>query len=186
MKPASLALAFVLSLSIALPVASAGDTLAPTLVEAQPDPTGEVYEREWVEFANPSPAPLDLDGLYLTDHDACFLPGEGFVDEYRWPLNATVPATSRIVLQLPTHCLNLANGGDDLALEDEQGNVLQSVSYGPDGDVDAPGDGESLSACHQGALVHGAWALAQQSPAGANQDCAGPSPATPAAVAPFQ
>lgn len=156
---------------IALPAATAEDAAAPLLVEVQPDPVGESFDEEWVEFANPTASDLSLDGLYLTDYDACFVDGEGFVSEYRWPLDVTVPAADRLVVELPSNCVNLANGGDTLALEGEHGNVIQTVSYGDEGTLDAPDDGESVSACHAGALVHGGWAIAAQSPSAHNQGC---------------
>lgn len=172
MKPASLAAALGLALVIALPAGAATDQAAPALVEVQPDPSEQLYDREWVEFANPTPAPVSLEGLYLTDHDSCFQPGEGFVEEYRWALNATVPAQERLVLTLPSGCLNLSDAGDDLALEDEEGHELQSLAYGDQGDLSAPNDGESLSACQAGSMAHAGWEVALQSPGATNQPCA--------------
>lgn len=175
MKPATLAVALGLASLIAAPASTAQFEVEPLLVEVQPDPLEETYEREWVEFANPAPFPLSLEGFYLTDHDACFVPGEGLVENYRWPLNATVPASSRLVILLPDNCLNLANSGDDLALENEDGDVIQSVAYGEEGNLDAPESGQSLSACHHTNEIHGAWGLALQSPGRTNPDCPDPA-----------
>ncbi|PSG96443.1 hypothetical protein BRD56_10590 [Thermoplasmatales archaeon SW_10_69_26] len=181
MKPATFALALGTALLIAVPAAAAEDTTAPTLVEAQPSPDGHTHDEEWVEFANPAPTALDLEGLFLTDHDACFAPGEGYVETYRLALdNVTVPARDRVVVELPASpCLNLADGGDDLFLEDEQGKQIQQVAYGSEGELPAPGTGESLSACQATAerwsdrqpMIHGDWSTAMASPGNANPSC---------------
>jgi hypothetical protein len=171
MKPVAItvALSFI-ALTAAAPAALAEDRAAPTMVEVQPTPADD---DEWVEFANPTPVDVSPEGLYLTDHDACFAPGQGFVDEYRWPVEVTVPAQDRLVVDLPDagSCLTLADGGDELALEDEEGNELQAVSYGPEGDHGVPGPSQSLAACHAGALVHGNWSLAGATPGVANPSC---------------
>ncbi len=162
-----------------------GDEVSPMLVEVQPNPpvnesaanetaneTDPEPEPEWVEFANPTPRPLSLEGFFLTDYDGCFAPGEGFVDDYRWPLNATVPAEDRLVVELPTHhCLTLANSGDTLALEDEEGRVIQNVTYGSEGELAAPEDGDSLSACHAQDNLHRAWEVAAESRNATNPEC---------------
>lgn len=181
MKPATLVTAAVLALTIALPAASAQVTLEPQLVEVQPDADEPGPDGEWVEFANPSALPADLDGLYLTDHDACFAPGEGFVEEYRWPLNATVPAHDVIALELPDACLTLADGGDDLTLETRDGRALEHVAYGDAGDLPAPEDGQSLAACHEGGHQYEGWDTRPTTPDRANPSCEppAPSPITP-------
>lgn len=167
MKPTTFILALGLALSIALPAATADDAVAPTLVEVEPTPEGEA---EWVEFANPAPTPVSLEGLYLTDDDFCFAP-DGPTESYRWPLNVTVPAQDRLVVELPSSCLTLANSGDTLALEDEDGNVLQSVSYGAEGALPTPTEAQSLSACHAAGLIHGGWDVAAHSPGADNHAC---------------
>lgn len=145
----------------------------PLLVEADPSPAEGA---EWVELANPTPADLDLDGLYLTDHDPCFAPGEGYVETYRWPLEGSVPAMDRRLVELPDACLTLADSGDELVLEDEDGRELQAVAYGSAGPLPAPGADDSLAACEHALLVHGEWAVHPATPGAANPAChdAGP------------
>ncbi len=173
MQPANAALLIcALVMTTALPLAAqASDPVAPILVEVDPDPTGSGVDGEWVELYNPSPVDLRLDGLYLTDHDACFAPGEGLVQDYHWPLTGILPAQSHLVLELPSSCLNLANGGDEIELVTEDDDVLQSVAYGDAGGLPAPGAGESLAACHIGAGLHGAWATGPETPGVFNAGC---------------
>lgn len=157
------------TLTALAPAGLAQDEAAPLLVEADPSP-GE--GAEWVELANPTPVDLDLDGLYLTDHDPCFAPGEGYVETYRFPLEGEVDAMDRRVVELPAACLTLADSGDELALEDEAGHELQAVAYGTSGGPPAPGAGESLAACEHALLVHGAWGVHPATPGAANPACA--------------
>lgn len=182
MKPATLVSVLVLASSIVAPLASAQATLDPQLVEVQPDPGEQGPGGEWVEIANPSPLPADLDGLYLTDYDPCFAPGQGFVEEYRWPLEATVPARGLLVLELPDNCLTLADRGDEIALEDEEGNVLEHVAYGDEGELPEPDPGESLAACHEAAHQYEGWDVHPVTPGRTNPRCpqgSGLSPLTP-------
>lgn len=164
----------VLSLSLltVLPGAAlATDRAAPVLVEVQPDPSEASGLGEWVELANPLPVELALDGLYLTDNDPCFAPGQGYVESYTWPLTGTLAPGERIVLELPAHCLTLANSGDDLHLVTEDGQVLQSVAYGDLGKLPTPADGESLSACTMLGNLHGAWQVTGETPGATNPGC---------------
>lgn len=164
-----LALCLVTALA---PLTAAEDAAAPVLVEIQPDPEGTDRGNEWIELANPTPVPLPVDGLYVTDHDPCFLPGEGFVSDHAHPLEGTIPAGGHLVITLPSACVNLANSGDDLALVTEDGTELQSVSYGDQGGQPTPSDGESLSACHLAANLHGAWSTAAETKGSTNPTCA--------------
>jgi hypothetical protein len=179
MKPATLALALSLVAVTAAPAAVAQNdpTLRPQLVEVEPTP-GEVGPSdEWVELANPSPLPMDTDGLYLTDHDPCFAPGEGYVEEYRWPLNVTLPAHGVLAVELPDQCLTLSDRGDEVALEDGREQVLDEVAYGNDGELPTPDRPHTLSACHELGQQYGAWALEMATPNGANPRCSSTTPA---------
>lgn len=173
MRHVLVAVATALCLTTALaPASLAEDPAAPLMVEIQPNPEGDDAGAEWVEFANPTPAPLDLDGFELTDHDSCFASGEGFTEDYHWELSGTIPAQGHLVLTLPEDCLNLRNGeaGDDLELVRE-GQTLQRVAYGDEGPLDVPGEAETLSACHVDANLHGEWSIADASPGASNPDC---------------
>lgn len=172
MQPANAALLIcALVLTTALPLAAqASDPVAPVMVEIDPDPDDD-WDAEWVELYNPAPVDLPLDGLYLTDHDACFAPGQGFVQDYHWPLTGAVPAQSHLVLELPSSCLNLANSGDLIELVTEDGTVLQSVGYGEEGDLPVPADGQSLAACHVAGGLHGPWTTAQETRGALNPGC---------------
>ncbi|MDX1612342.1 MAG: lamin tail domain-containing protein [Candidatus Thermoplasmatota archaeon] len=151
--------------------ASAQDATSPVMVEVQPNPEGPDRGNEWVEFANPLPVDLDLEGFYLTDYDRCSVAGQGWVDPYYWPLSGIVPAQGRLVVELPSNCPLLRNGGEVLALTLADGTVLQEIAWGDEGPLDAPDPGESLFACHQEANLHGAWQPGPATRAAGNPAC---------------
>jgi len=169
-----LALVLIASLATALSPAAAadGDPVAPLMTEADPTPASGT---EWVELTNPTPVPVDLDGLYLTDHDPCFAPGEGYVETYRWPLEGTLAPAERRALDLPAACLTLADAGDEVVLETENGTERQQVAYGEDADLPAPGSAEALAACEHAARLHGSWGLHPATPGQSNPACGLPA-----------
>lgn len=161
MQPANAALLIcALVLTTALPLAAqASDPVAPVMVEIDPDPPGSDANSEWVEFHNPAPVPVSLEGLYLTESDGGILalegeiaPGEHHVEVLPWGFF-------------------LNNDGDVVELVTENGTVLQSVAYGDDGDLPMPDDGQSLAACHLAAGLHGPWATAQETQGSFNPAC---------------
>lgn len=154
-----LALSVVTALA---PGTGAADPVAPLLVELQPNPDGPDSGNEWVELANPGPAPIPLDGLFLTEAAGSVL-----------ALTGTLPPSASTVVVLPTS-FRLNNAGDVLTLTTDpalgEGAVLQQVAYGSQGDLSAPGSGESLAACTLGP-VHGAWSSGTASPGTPNAVC---------------
>lgn len=171
MQPKWLIYGLALALTTALaPIGLAEDPAAPLLVEVQPNPDGPDRGNEWVELANPTPVPLALDGLYLTDDSDCFRDGDTEKGD-RWALDGTLAPMSVTKVTLLYDCIRLSNAGDELRLETEDGDVLQTVAYGTEGDLAAPTAGESLAACHVGAHVHANWTLAPSTPGQANPSC---------------
>lgn len=154
---------FALCLVTALaPTAASSDPVAPLLVELHPNPEGPDRGNEWVELANPGPAELPLDGLFL---------GEGSGDTVA--LSGTVPAFGRVVVALPgSFALN--NGGDTVTLfasgPTGEPAIVQTVAYGTD-EVPAPGSGDSVIACELAAGLHGPWTAGAASPGTANAAC---------------
>lgn len=173
MQPKWLAWITALALTTALaPTGTAAEDPAPTLVEVQPNPPGADDGNEWIELSNPTPVPLPLDGLYVADRDGCFASGVGFTEDHRWALDGSIPPRSHLALTIPSpgNCNQLANGGDRLYLETEDGDTLQSVGYGDEGALAIPSPQESLTACSLGPL-HPTWTIAPASQDAANPTC---------------
>ncbi len=167
----SMLLIATLCLMTTLPAAAQPvEDLNPLLVEIQPNPEGPDRGNEWVEFANPFPVPLDLDGFYLADGERCLLADEGRTADDRYPLEGTIPAFDRLVILLPSSCLQLANTGDNLNLTLEDGTLVQEISW-PQENLDLPAEQETLQACLGTAGLHGNWTLAQATPGEANVAC---------------
>lgn len=165
MQPRGLAWITALALAIALvPTGAAEDAAAPVLVEAQPNPDGTDRGSEWLEFHNPTPAPLSLDPFYVNDHDFCF------ADDPRYDLTGTIQPLGRLVVTLPGTCILLQNGGDFFTFETEDGQVVQNVTYGPGTGQPAPSSGTSLAACQAG-ITHAQWMIAQPTRGEANPGC---------------
>lgn len=159
------------TLTALAPTLSAQAQPAPVLVEVDPNPVGADRGNEWVELVNPAPVEVTYEGLYLTDYDACFAPGEGHVDTYRWPVDVTLGPHEHRALELPYHCLTLSDSGDEVALVDEDGNELQRVAYGEEDALDLPGPDESLAACEHAAELHTSWSVRPATPGASNPSC---------------
>lgn len=162
------------TLTALAPTGLAQSDPAPIVTEVDPNPPGLDRGNEWVELVNPAPVEITLDGLYLTDYDACFAPGEGHVDSYRWPLDVTLAPHEHRALELPYHCLTLADAGDELALVDEDGRELQHVAYGDEGALDLPSPEDSLATCEQAAQLHHAWSVRSATRGASNPSCSTP------------
>ena len=140
------------------PVATSGEGAMPALepyhlrsasavllriTELLPDPvqSGSDAEYEWIEVANVGAAALPLAGLILADnHGWIALPTLTLP-----PGGAIVIAGPRaeigdaITLRQGSGLFNgLGNSGDRLTLATEDGAIIDALSYGSDGSVDAP------------------------------------------------
>ncbi len=162
---------FLLALALLPPVPAAaeGAPIAPLLVEVNP-------QGEWVEFVNPTPRDLVLDGWSLADHDSCLLAGAGRIEDPHFPLDGVVvPARGRVLVSLwdGDACVRLHDSADDLDLLAPDGSLVQRVTWGPGGDVPSPPLAKSVAACSLADLAHGAWGIATATPRAGNGACVG-------------
>ena len=106
-------------------------------VDANGDGSIEASEDEFVEVINRSGDPVDLSGYQILDSDG---------NQYTFPPNTTIPAGNSATVfgggtptGIPgftdTGLPALNNTGDDIILEDDQGNVVQSLTYPVSGAV---------------------------------------------------
>jgi len=116
---------------LADPTASGGG------VDANGDGSVEATEDEFVEIINRSGSAVDLSGYQIVDADG---------NSYTFPSNTTIPAGNSATIfgggtptGIPgftdTGLPALNNGGDDILLEDDQGDVVQSLTYPVSGAV---------------------------------------------------
>ena len=106
-------------------------------VDANGDGTVDASGDEFVEIVNRSGSAVDLSGYRILDSDG---------NQYTFPSNTTIPAGDAATIfgggtptGIPgvtdTGLPALNNGGDDIVLEDDQGNVVQSLTYPVSGAV---------------------------------------------------
>jgi hypothetical protein len=97
---------------------------------AQGYPPDDTEGVDWIELANPGPAPVGLDGWRLTDHD-----GEAFV----FPAGTLIPAQDYLVIWCDGETnaasglhtsFRLAREGERIGLYDASGNRIDAVTYG--------------------------------------------------------
>jgi hypothetical protein len=110
---------------LADPTASGGG------VDANGDGTVDANGDEFVEIINRSGSAIDLGGYQIVDSDG---------NSYTFPSNTTIPAGNSATIfgggtptGIPgftdTGLPALDNGGDDILLEDDQGDIVQSLTY---------------------------------------------------------
>src|SRR5438874_5150559 len=140
----SLALVFVL---ISLPTARADSTVVFNEIMYHPQ-TNEA-QLEWVELYNQMAVDMDISGWYLTKAisykfaEGTVVPGGGFL----------VIASSPADLRAATGATNvigpftgkLSNNGDTIELRNNNNRLMDSVSYGVDGDWPVAADGTGVS-----------------------------------------
>jgi len=106
-------------------------------VDANGDGTVEASGDEFVEIINRSGSDVDVSGYQIVDSDG---------NSYTFPSNTTIPAGDAATVfgggtptGIPgvtdTGLPALNNGGDDIILEDDQGDVVQSLTYPVSGAV---------------------------------------------------
>ncbi|HEX7456731.1 MAG TPA: lamin tail domain-containing protein [Candidatus Nanoarchaeia archaeon] len=107
--------------------------------------------KEWVEFYNPSPVSISLDGWVLEEKTGSSLTG---TKQHQISL-LTVLAKSFAVFEFYTNSLN--NGGDVLTLKNPAG-VVDQIAFGdaPNPKLDAPTKGKSLARTPDGSE---SWAI---------------------------
>ncbi|MBN1258157.1 lamin tail domain-containing protein [Candidatus Peregrinibacteria bacterium] len=97
--------------------------LFPSLInEIMVNPFGSDEQGEWVEFYNPSAAPVDLGGWYLDD-------AEGGSKPYAIPPGTVVAPGSYLVLRAPTVFLSFKNSADIVRLLSPEKEVKETVTY---------------------------------------------------------
>ena len=102
--------------------------------------TGEMNEKgkyeDWIELYNATNAPLNMDGLHLSDTYSN-------AAKYTFPSNTIIPAHGYLLLWADEnatttsylHCnFKLSASGEQLILTDATGKVLDSLSFGAQGD----------------------------------------------------
>lgn len=106
-------------------------------VDANGDGTVDANGDEFVEIINRSGSAVDLSGYQIVDSDG---------NSYTFPTNTTIPAGDAATIfgggtptGIPgftdTGLPALNNGGDDILLKDDQGDVVQSLTYPAPGAV---------------------------------------------------
>jgi len=104
---------------------------------------------EWVELYNQMAVDMDISGWYLTNGieykfaEGTVVPGGGFLVIASSPTNLTAATGATNVFGPFTG--RLANGGETLELRNNNNRLMDSVSYGVDGDWPVAPDGTGVS-----------------------------------------
>src|SRR6266850_8080443 len=104
---------------------------------------------EWVELYNQMAVDMDISGWYLTNGieykfaEGTVVPGGGFLVIASSPTNLTAATGATNVFGPFTG--RLANGGETLELRNNNNRLMDSVSYGVDGDWPVGPDGAGVA-----------------------------------------
>ncbi|MGI9244192.1 MAG: lamin tail domain-containing protein, partial [Verrucomicrobiales bacterium] len=150
-------------------------------------PADELNETEWVELRSLMGVDVDMSGWSIDGGvefvfpEGTVLPGHGYLLIAGDPSNASLAGTGAMGPLVG----KLANGGESIRLENNNGRVMDEVSYGDDNDwpVGADGSGATLAKRDQASADArpGNWIASPElggTPARANFPVAGEVPTT--------
>src|SRR6266404_3153231 len=141
-------LAVVLALIASVALTRADSTVVFNEIMYHPPQTNEA-QFEWVELYNQMSVDMELSGWYLTNGiyykfaEGTVLPGGGYLIVAGSPTNL-IASTGATNVYGP-FVGRLANGGDKIELRNNNNRLMDSVSYGTDGDWPVAPDGAGVS-----------------------------------------